>query len=84
MSLDLILSTLAGILTTVAFLPQAIKTIRSRRTEDISLGMYITFTTGVFFWFLFGVMIGNWPIIVANIVTFALAATILVMKIRHG
>ncbi len=74
----------AATLTTVAFVPQAIKTIRSRNTSGISLGMYVVFTLGVAFWFGYGLVLQSWPMIVSNIITFVLSATILVMKLRHG
>lgn len=71
-------------LTTLSFLPQAIKTIRSKDTRGISLGMYAAFTVGVAFWLGYGIVLHSWPMIVSNIVTFALSATILGMKLRHG
>jgi len=71
-------------LTTVSFLPQAIKTIRSKDTRGISLGMYAAFTVGVAFWLGYGIVLQSWPMIVSNIVTFVLSAAILVMKLRHG
>lgn len=74
----------AATLTTAAFVPQAVKTIRSRDTRGISLGMYVVFTVGVVFWFGYGIVLGSWPMIVANAITFALAATILGLKLRHG
>jgi MtN3 and saliva related transmembrane protein len=75
---------MAAVLTTVAFMPQALKTIRSRDTGGISLSMYVIFTAGVGCWFGYGVFLGSWPMIVSNIITFALAATILGLKLRHG
>ena len=74
----------AAVLTTVSFLPQAIKTIRSQDTRGISLGMYAVFTVGVAFWLGYGIVLQSWPMIVSNIVTFALSTTILAMKLRHG
>ncbi|MFZ7096330.1 SemiSWEET transporter [Luteimonas dalianensis] len=74
----------AAVLTTLAFVPQALKTIRSRDTSGISLGMYVIFTIGIGFWFLYGLALGSWPMILANITTFALAAVILALKLRHG
>lgn len=74
----------AAILTTLAFVPQAAKTIRSKDTRGISLGMYLVFTVGVVFWLAYGIVLGSWPMILANTVTFALAATILALKLRHG
>lgn len=75
---------MAAVLTTVAFVPQALKTIRSRDTSGISLAMYVIFTVGVACWFGYGVFLASWPMILANIVTFALAMTILGLKLRHG
>lgn len=74
----------AAVLTTLAFVPQAVKTIRSRDTSGISLGMYVIFTLGIGFWFLYGLALGSWPMILANITTFLLALVILVLKLRHG
>ena len=74
----------AATLTTVAFLPQAIKTIRTRDTHSISLGMYVVFNIGIVFWFAYGIALGSWPMIVANAITFVLSATILALKLRHG
>lgn len=74
----------AAVLTSIAFVPQALKTIRSRDTSGISLGMYVIFTVGIGFWFAYGVALGSWPMILANITTFLLAGTILALKLRHG
>lgn len=75
---------MAATLTTLSFVPQALKTIRSRDTRGISLGMYVVFTIGIVAWFVYGLVLGSWPMILANAVTFLLAATILVLKLRHG
>ncbi|RMF13405.1 MAG: hypothetical protein D6758_13235 [Gammaproteobacteria bacterium] len=75
---------LAAILTTVSFLPQVIHTLRTRDTRSLSLGMYAIFTAGVACWLVYGILLGAWPIIVANLVTLLLAGSVLVMKIRHG
>lgn len=75
---------LAATLTTLAFVPQAAKTIRSRDTSGISLGMYVVFIIGIVCWFGYGLVLGSWPMILANAVTFVLAAVILGLKLRHG
>ena len=75
---------MAATLTTGAFVPQAIKTIRTRETHAISFWMYIAFTLGVALWFVYGVALVSWPIIAANAVSFLLAATILGLKVRFG
>lgn len=74
----------AAALTTLAFVPQALKTWRSRDTRSLSLGMYATFTIGVGCWLAYGLLLGSVPMILANIVTLTLAVMILVMKLRHG
>lgn len=74
----------AAILTTLSFVPQALKTLRSRQTKDISFGMYALFTLGITLWLIYGLLLGDWPIILANVVTLCLAATILGLKIKHG
>ena len=75
---------LAAGLTTVAFVPQAVKTIRTRDTRGISLWMYGIFTLGVACWLVYGIALRSWPMIAANTITFALSAMILSLKLRHG
>ena len=74
----------AAMLTTVSFLPQAVRTIRTRETHAISLWMYVVFTVGIGFWFGYGVFLKSWPMIVSNAVTFGLSSTILGLKLKHG
>jgi MtN3 and saliva related transmembrane protein len=74
----------AAVLTTAAFVPQAVKTLRTRDTRAISLWMYVVFTAGVACWAAYGVALDSWPIILANMITFLLSALILVLKVRHG
>jgi MtN3 and saliva related transmembrane protein len=83
LSADLI-GSLAATLTTVSFIPQVWQVYRTRHTLDISLGMYIAFTAGVALWLLYGILLGSWPIIIANGITVCLAGTVLIMKIRFG
>jgi MtN3 and saliva related transmembrane protein len=73
----------AAFLTTLAFFPQTIKTIKSRDTSSISLAMYVMFTTGVAFWLAYAFLIGSLPMIIANIITFVLSGTILVLKLSE-
>jgi MtN3 and saliva related transmembrane protein len=74
----------AAFCTTVAFLPQVIKTWQTRSTKDISLVMFLVFTTGIFLWLVYGVMLSDLPLIAANGTTFVLSGTILYFKLRHG
>lgn len=78
-----LLGLVAGSLTTIAFLPQLIKTWKSKSAKDVSLVMMITFCLGVFLWIVYGLAIGAMPIVVANVVTLALALLILILKIRY-
>ncbi|MBI3771406.1 MAG: SemiSWEET transporter [Gammaproteobacteria bacterium] len=80
-NVDLI-GTLAGALTTLAFIPQVINTWRSRSAADISLVMFLLFSSGVLLWLVYGVLIGSKPVIIANIITLALALFILWLKIK--
>ncbi len=73
----------AAVLTTFAFLPQAIQSWRSRDLSGISLGMYSFFTFGVGLWLFYGIIINKWPIILANATTFVLALSILILKLQH-
>ena len=73
----------AATLTTLAFVPQALKTIRSRDTRGLSLGMYVVFTIGVGFWLAYGIALESWPMILSNVVTLGLAAVILAMKLKY-
>jgi MtN3 and saliva related transmembrane protein len=73
----------AAVLTTAAFLPQAWHTFRTRDVSGVSLGMYSVFTVGVACWLGYGLLLGAWPIIIANLITLGLAATILVMKLLY-
>ena len=77
-----IIGYIAGGLTTYAFWPQLQKTWKTRSAEDVSLGMLVIFTSGVGLWFLYGIVLGAWPIILANGVTLFLTGAILTLKIR--
>ena len=81
MNADLI-GTLAACLTTASFVPQVWHTLRTRDVSGISLGMYSVFTVGVALWLIYGLMLGAWPVVVANAITLILALAILLMKLR--
>ncbi len=73
----------AATLTTIAFLPQVIKSWRTRSTRDVSLGMFLTRTLGILLWLAYGTLISDLPLIAANAVTLALAVTMLYLKFRY-
>lgn len=72
----------AGGLTTAAFLPQVIKTWKSRSAKDLSLGMFSLFCLGVFLWLVYGIIVRDIPVIAANLLTLMLASTLLFFKLR--
>jgi MtN3 and saliva related transmembrane protein len=78
-----IVGLIAGLCTTMAFLPQVIKVWQHRSTKDISLMMYIIFCFGVALWFFYGFFVGSLALLLANAVTFILAFFILLMKIKN-
>lgn len=79
-----IIGFVAGTCTTLAFLPQVIRTWRTRSTEDISLGMFSLMVFGIALWLFYGIVIGDWPLIIADSVSLLFAAVILGMKVRYG
>lgn len=72
----------AAVLTTAAFAPQAIKAWQSRSTKDVSLAMFTMMVTGNALWLVYGIMIDDVPLMIANAVTLLLAGAILAAKIR--
>ncbi|SEH30614.1 SemiSWEET transporter [Magnetospirillum fulvum] len=81
-SIDL-LGLVAGAMTTVSFVPQAVKTLRTRQTRDISLSMWLLFCCGVGVWIVYGLLVPAWPVVAANIPTLILAGVILAVKIAN-
>jgi MtN3 and saliva related transmembrane protein len=79
-----LLGFLAAGCTTLAFLPQVLKTWRTRSTGDISLGMFAVMTIGIVLWIIYAVIRSDLPLFAANAVTLCLAIAILVLKLRHG
>jgi MtN3 and saliva related transmembrane protein len=74
----------AGTLTTIAFVPQAWLSWKTRHTAGLSVGMYSIFVAGVALWLAYGVLIGAWPVIVSNVITLGLALFILGIRLRYG
>jgi MtN3 and saliva related transmembrane protein len=73
----------AGILTTISFIPQVVKTWRSGSARDLSFGMYLVLFVGVVLWMVYGMILVAWPIIIANLFTAMLSGFILIMKIAY-
>ena len=74
----------AAILTTTAFLPQLIKTIKTKKADDVSLITLIMFICGVCSWIIYGYQISSTPIMTANLITFLLNFLILISKISYS
>lgn len=81
MTLTELIGFIAAALTTAAYVPQAYKTIRTRSTEDLSLGTFSMLFTGVVLWLVYGFYISNLPIILSNIITSVLTGSILYLKL---
>jgi MtN3 and saliva related transmembrane protein len=79
-----LIGSLAAAITTLCWVPQATKVIRTRDTRSLSLLMYLMLATGIGLWLVYGVLIVSWPLILANAVTFVLVVIILGMKLRFG
>ena len=77
------IGSVAGICTTLCWIPQAAKIIREKQTAGISLVTQIAFTFGVFLWAAYGLLLGLWPLLLANVVTLAFSLVILVLKLRY-
>jgi MtN3 and saliva related transmembrane protein len=83
MRLTSLLGFIAGILTTISFVPQVVHAWRSKRCDDLSWGMLLTFSGGVVLWLVYGFRLWAMPIIVANAVTLALLLAIMALKARY-
>ena len=72
---------IAAALTTIAFLPQVIKTWRTKKADDVSIVMLLMFITGLLFWIIYAIQTNALPVLIANIITFILNVTILTLKL---
>ena len=74
---------MAATITTISFLPQIIKTIQTKSAKDVSMGMFVLFTTGVFLWIVYGILTSTYPVLIANAVIFCLAFTQIILKMKY-
>ncbi|MBC8413635.1 MAG: SemiSWEET transporter [Nitrospira sp.] len=74
----------AGTCTTLSFIPQVSKTMKTKETSSISLGMYLILATGIFLWTVYGFLIGSMPIMIANGISLLMAIFVLILKLRYG
>ena len=84
MSSVTLLGLVAAFCTTAAYLPQVLKTWRTRSTSDISLGMFLLMVSGLVLWLAYGIILADLPLIASNTVTLLFAGMILYFKVRHG
>ena len=78
------IGTLAAVLTTGCWLPQALRILRTRDARSISLWSQSVFAAGTVLWLAYGILIMSWPVIGSNFITFALVSSIIALKIRFG
>lgn len=79
-----LLGGLAALMTTLCWLPQTIRAVRARDVASLSLFTFAVFTGGISLWLVYGVLIGSWPVILANLFTLALNLVIVIQKLRYG
>ncbi|HEX9390714.1 MAG TPA: SemiSWEET transporter [Usitatibacteraceae bacterium] len=79
-----VIGSIGACLTTFAFVPQVVRIWRTKSARDVSLPMYVIFCCGILCWLAYGLMLGAWPIIGANIVTLMLALAIIIMKLKFS
>jgi len=79
-----VIGIIGAVLTTLCWLPPLVKVLREKETRALSLPMTGAFTLGVLLWLIYGLAIGDWPLIGSNAATLALMAPILMMKLRYG
>jgi MtN3 and saliva related transmembrane protein len=73
-----------AVLTTICWLPQAARVVRTRDTRSISLSTNLLFAIGVLLWLIYGIALGNWPLIVGEAISMMFTLVIITMKVRHG
>ena len=73
-----------AVLTTICWLPQAVRVVRTKDTHAISLATNLIFAIGILLWLIYGIAIGNWPLIAANAISMMFTLVIIAMKLRHG
>lgn len=84
MDATVLIGYLAGTLTTVSFLPQVIRSYKTRSTHDISFKMLLLFGAGMLLWTIYGFLVNSLPIIAANVITFALVVVLMAMKVKYN
>ena len=84
MSSTTVIGLIAAAFTTTAFVPQVVKSMKTKSAKDLSLGTSAMFCCGVFLWLVYGILNEDLPLILSNTITLLLAITLLILKLRHG
>ena len=84
MEIATIIGLAAGAFTTLAYLPQVVKSWKTRRTSDISLTMLLVLATGVVLWLAYGILLNKFPLIIANSLGILLVLSVLIAKLKYG
>ena len=84
MNIKFIIGIAAATLTTISFLPQVFKAARTKRTKDLSLSMYVLFSAGVFLWMIYGLMLGELPVILANFLALVMGLYLVYLKKKYS
>ena len=84
MNIDTIIGFMAAFICAIAMTPQVVKIYRTKKTSDLSLSAFGTLATGLFLWFIYGLLIHSIPVIAGNGIGFGITLYIIIMKIRHG
>lgn len=79
-----LLGILAGVITTIGLLPQVLVSFRTRKTKDLSMGMLVMMNSGLLLWIIYGFMIQNAPLLMADSVSFLINSGLMVLKVKHG
>ena len=83
MKIEMLIGLLGGTFTTISFFPQVIRIWKTHSTKDLSLSMFLLFSIGVLLWLIYGIILMQWPIILANVITLIMALVILIFKIIY-
>jgi len=84
MNIKLIIGIMAATLTTVSFIPQVVKAARTKKTADLSLMMFVLFSAGVFLWMVYGIILGEIPIILANALGLTMGLYLVYLKLKYS
>ena len=83
MKIEMLIGLMGGTLTTISFVPQVLRVWKTRSARDLSFTMFLLFAIGVLLWLIYGIILGEWPVILANSVTLVFTIIILIFKIKY-